>query len=259
MASELDYELVVSRRAKRLTLRVVPGRGLVVSIPQRFPKTCVPEFVQRNRAWIDATMAEQAARTPSSYRQWPPRELLMPALGKSLLLGYASETEVTAGIETNFGSQHAQGATEPDFNVPWPQAASHLQLEITASKEDRPAVAQEIAVYLKSLALDFLPPLLASYAHLHDLHYERVSIRGQRTRWGSYSTTGTLTLNYKLLFLSRELVTYVVLHELAHTRYLDHSEAFWQLLSQLDVNARKLDRQLRKVGSAVPPWLELAR
>ena len=145
------------------------------------------------------------------------------------------------------------------MNILGPQVASTLQLDVMARSEDRPAVAQEIAVYLKSLARDFLPPLLASYAHLHGLHYERVSIRGQRTRWGSYSSTGTLTLNYKLLFLSRELVTYVVLHELAHTRYLDHSEAFWQLLSQLDVNARKLDRHLRTAGSAVPPWLELAR
>ena len=267
MSAELDYKLVVSRRAKRATLRVVPGRGLVVSIPPGFPKACVPEFVQRNRAWIDAVLAEQAEKTPLQYRQWPPRELWLPALSRSLLINYASqtddipiiETSVKSDIGTEFDSPYAKSASAPGMNVPGLQEMPNLQLDITACAEDRPAVVQEIASHLKSLARDFLPPLLASYAHLHGLHYERVSIRGQRTRWGSYSSTGTLTLNYKLLFLSRELVTYVVLHELAHTRYLDHSDAFWQLLIQLDVNARKLDRQLRMASSAVPPWLELAR
>ena len=263
MSAELDYELVVSRRAKRATLRVLPGRGLVVSIPQRFPKSCVPEFVERNRSWIESALTEQAQNTPLLYRQWPPRQLSLPALGKMLQIDYASETDIECTSVQELNEQEPQGqqgAPEASGENPHvPPTALHLQLTVSACPNDRRAVAREIARALKSLARDFLPPLLASYAHLHDLHYQRVSIRGQRTRWGSFSSTGTLSLNYKLLFLSRELMTYVLLHELAHTRYLDHSEAFWQLLCQLDVNARKLDEQLRAAGSAVPPWLELAR
>lgn len=263
MSAELDYELVVSRRAKRATLRVLPGRRLVVSIPQRFPKSCVPDFVQHNRSWIESAFTEQAKNTPLHYQQWPPRQLCLPALGKVLQVDYAGETdtELTCVQELNErGSQRQQGASEASSdNLQVPPSSLNVQLTVFACPNDRQAVAREIAMTLKSLARDFLPPLLASYAHLHDLHYQRVSIRGQRTRWGSFSSTGTLSLNYKLLFLSRELMTYVLLHELAHTRYLDHSEAFWQLLSQLDVNARKLDKQLRAAGSAVPPWLELVR
>lgn len=253
---ELDYELVVSRRAKRVTLRVVPGRGLVVSIPKRFPKTSVPEFVQRNRAWIDTALAKQAEKTPMAFRQWPPRNLWLPAPGISVLISYTSETCDTLGTQVQ--TCLPKSAKEADVKAFAPQPAPDFSLQITACKEDRKAVAQEIADHLKLLAREFLPPLLASYAHLHDLRYARVSIRGQRSRWGSYSSTGTLSLNYKLLFLSRELVNYVLLHELAHTRHLNHSEAFWQLLSQLDVNARMLDRQLRTAGTSVPPWLELA-
>jgi len=276
MSAELDYELVISRRAKRATLRVLPGRGLVVSVPQRFARERVAEFVQRNRSWIETALAEQEQNTPLRYRQWPPRQLCLPALGKLLLIDYENESgneyrsvsgnqyrnERGNEYKNESGSDH--GNETGNVYVYQNDAESHspsanLRLTVSTPSDNRTGVAQEIANELKKLARHFLPPMLASYAHLHNLHYQRVSIRGQRTRWGSYSSSGTLSLNYKLLFLRRELVSYVLLHELAHTRYLDHSEAFWRLLSQLDVNARKLDGELRVSGSQVPPWLELAR
>jgi len=67
-----------------------------------------------------------------------------------------------------------------------------------------------------------------------------------------------LSLNYKLVFINPHIVDYVLLHELAHTRHLDHSAAFWRFLDGLKPNARQLDRQLKEAGSQVPPWLELA-
>jgi len=120
-------------------------------------------------------------------------------------------------------------------------------------------MATSAFLQLKHIARTFLPPLLASYAHLHSKQYSKVSIRGQRTVWGSYSSSGTLSLNYKLLFLRRELVDYVLLHELAHTVHLDHSAAFWAQLQSMNVKARALDRELRTSAHLVPPWLELAR
>lgn len=290
MSAELDYELVISRRAKRATLRVLPGRGLVVSVPQRFARERVAEFVQRNRSWIETALSEQEQNTPLRYRQWPPRQLCLPALGKLLLIDYENESgsecssecrsEYSSEYRSEYssvsgneyknesGSDHGNetrneygtgSGTEYGNDAESHTPGANLRLTVSTPTDNRTGVAQEIANELKALARHFLPPMLASYAHLHNLHYQRVSIRGQRTRWGSYSSSGTLSLNYKLLFLRRELVSYVLLHELAHTRYLDHSEAFWRLLRQLDVNARKLDGELRVSGSQVPPWLELAR
>jgi len=222
----------------------------------------VAEFVERNRSWIEAALAEQEQNIPLRYRQWPPRQLRLPALGKLLLIDYENESgneyRSVRGNEykNESGSEHGNDSgIDAESHSP----SANLRLTVSTYSDNRKGVAQEIADELKSLARHFLPPMLASYAHLHNLHYQRVSIRGQRTRWGSYSSSGTLSLNYKLLFLRRDLVSYVLLHELAHTRYLDHSEAFWRLLSQLDVNARELDGELRVAGSQVPPWLELAR
>ncbi len=235
---DLNYELVVRARAKRASLRVVPGRGLVVSIPRRFPQARVREFVESNRAWIIDALAEIEANTPEHFRCWPPQSLPLEAIGRHLLLSYTDS---------------------PDSAIAAHGAVDIYHRSIHSAIDDKAAVASEIAGCLKQIARSVLPSLLASHAHLHGLHYKRVSIRGQRTVWGSYSSSGTLSLNYKLLFLSRDLVDYVLLHELAHTVHLDHSEDFWGLLRQLSVNARGLDRRLSQAGSQVPPWLELAR
>ena len=93
----------------------------------------------------------------------------------------------------------------------------------------------------------------------HRLFFARVAVRGQRSVWGSCSSRGTVSLNWKLLFLRPALVDYVLVHELAHTRHLDHSSAFWRLLVSLEPSARALDAELRSAGRFVPHWLEPAR
>lgn len=207
---------------------------MIVSVPKRFPANEVASLIERNRDWIRSSLEELENNTPECFRHWPPEALQLKALGLSVQLHYHSSSSLPT------------------------DTALELHRRILSPVDDKAAVAKEIAQHLKVLARSYLPSWLAAQAHLHGLHYQRVSIRGQRTVWGSYSSSGTLSLNYKLLFLRRELVDYVLLHELAHTVHLNHSQAFWQLLSALDVNARKLDGQLGAARLQVPPWLELA-
>jgi len=235
--SGLAYDLRVSKRARRASLRVVPGRGLIVTIPHRFARAGVADLIEDNRSWIDASLADMDAKVLPRFRQWPPRELTLCAMEARMTLSYKDDPAALLKPENE--------------NARWHRC-------ITSPAHDKPAVAKEVGEHLKKIARQFLPPLLASHAHLHKFCYMQVSIRGQRSLWGSYSSSGTLSLNYKLLFLSRELVDYVLLHELAHTQHMDHSEQFWQLLCRLNVNSRVLDRKLAAAGPQVPPWLELA-
>jgi len=235
----LDYQLVVSSRARRLTLRVEPGRGVIVTAPKRFPKRDIPEFVESNRRWIENALLEVERLTPAIYREWPPRHLNIQALSEVWRLKYSPELSKEASPLNNANNDQV--------------------LYLSAAPDDKRGVASEIARRLTATARVVLPPLLADHAARHGLKYAKVQVRGQRSVWGSYSSTGTLSLNYKLLFLPPELVEYVLLHELTHTLYLDHSAKFWRQLEQFHAGARVLDRRLTKAGRDVPPWLEWAR
>ena len=112
-----------------------------------------------------------------------------------------------------------------------------------------------LQVWLKRAAGERLGPPLMRLAG--DLNYpvERVAIRCQRTRWGSCSTRGTVSLNCSLVFLRPEVVRYLFLHELAHTKHMNHSASFWRLVERLEPDYRRLDRELLAGWRTVPAWV----
>ncbi|MEE9332877.1 MAG: YgjP-like metallopeptidase domain-containing protein [Granulosicoccaceae bacterium] len=236
-AGPIPFSIKVSVRARQVYLRAVPGRGLVVTIPKRFPKREVPAIVESQRNWVEQALAELDAQVPEQFRHWPPRSLPLLACDSTIVVEYL----IPQG-------DYIQGR--------WQNESTLL---IEADQSDKEAVAWCVACALKDRARQILGPWLARLAVDHGFSYKRLMVRGQRSVWGSYSSSGTLSLNYKLLFLSPQLVNYVLLHELAHTKHLDHSAAFWNLLDQQIPGARGIDRQLRTAGNLVPPWLELAR
>lgn len=242
-SESLTYRLKVSARSRRASLRVEPGCGLIVTIPVNFPKHRVPDFVEKNRAWVEKALADIERQTPECCREWPPRLLDLKAANKIVQLVYSDTDDLRSQASISRQSTDISADT------------TIVQWKLIANPHDKAAVSAEVAARLVAEAKLLLTPLTASLACLHEFNYWRVSIRGQRSLWGSCSTSGTISLNYKLLFLDRPLVNYVLLHELAHTVHADHSTAFWGLLCSLDVNARVRHKQLRVAGRNVPPWL----
>jgi len=101
---------------------------------------------------------------------------------------------------------------------------------------DRPAAAAMLKARLRQLAAK------------HGFSYNRVTVRNQRTRWGSCSPDNNISLNMKLVLLPPELMDYVILHELVHTRVHDHSRRFWTELDKYVGNARAVSRRVRQSG-----------
>lgn len=100
-----------------------------------------------------------------------------------------------------------------------------------AAERHRLAAADERA--LRATAKRELPARLHALAAQHGYTVTAVSIRAQRTRWGSCSPTGRISLNWRLILLPADVADYVLLHELAHLRHLNHSTRFWQEVARI--------------------------
>jgi predicted metal-dependent hydrolase len=129
------------------------------------------------------------------------------------------------------------------------------RLVVTAPTGDTEACRRALLGWARRRAVEELPPRLEDLATLHGFRYDKVTIRHQRTRWGSCSPRGTISLNLRLLLLEPELIDHVLLHELCHTREPDHSEHFWALLRALDEDCAVHRRQARESWRSLPRWL----
>jgi predicted metal-dependent hydrolase len=96
---------------------------------------------------------------------------------------------------------------------------------------------------------------IAALADQFGFSYQRVAIRRQKTRWGSCSGRGTISLNVALLFQKPAVVRYLLCHELAHTRHMNHSPKFWNCVAECEPAYRFLDAQLNQGWRHVPLWL----
>jgi len=113
------------------------------------------------------------------------------------------------------------------------------------------AVEKEAAELRKSGPVDResarrqLVSRLETLAKRHGFQYNRVFIRNQKTRWGSCSAKNNINLNLNLVRLPEDLVDYILLHELVHTRVKNHSQRFWETLEKVVVDAKVLDQRMK--------------
>jgi predicted metal-dependent hydrolase len=225
-SSSDPFAVRVSPRARRLTARVHVGGRVEIVVPVGVNAHAVRDFVQRFTPWINRKVAAMRCFVA-------PLETVPPS------------------IEFAFSGEH--------LAVEWRRAPVR-KLEqhsgrIVLQAPDDSTARSLLQGWLKVAAEERLAPQLLKLAQ--DLKYSvsRVSIRCQRTRWGSCSTRGTVSLNCSLVFLRPAVVHYLFIHELAHTKHMNHSASFWRLVEKLEPDYRRLDRELLAGWRTVPAWV----
>lgn len=107
---------------------------------------------------------------------------------------------------------------------------------------------ENLRKFNKATARRKLIKRLSTLAGLYGFDYNRVFIRNQKTRWGSCSAKNNISLNIKLALLPDQLIDYVILHELVHTRIKNHSHEFWEEMDRLVGRSKKFAKQLKEYG-----------
>lgn len=115
-----------------------------------------------------------------------------------------------------------------------------------AEKKNQNLLTNAIIRALKRRAAEYLPPLLNELSYISGLHYNKIKITGSRSRWGSCSAAKSINLSCYLMLLPSHLMEYVLLHELSHTKEMNHGPQFWELLDSVtDGRAQSLRKELR--------------
>jgi len=229
------YVVRQSKRARRVSLIVTTDGVVEVVIPRGFDRALIPGILHEKRRWI-----EQATRRMSDRQHFLkaqptlPSEISLQAIGEMWQVAYCPTTSSRVTVTERPGRR----------------------LRLSGRVDDVVLCQTALRKWLARKAKGHLVPWLRAISEAERLPFARASVRGQKTRWGSCSPRGTISINYKLLFLPGSLVRYVLIHELCHTRHMNHSPQFWTMVKEREPGCKRLRAALRKAWRYVPGWLE---
>lgn len=227
------WNVRVSRRARRLSVRVYPGGCVEVVVPPGASPLTIERFVGTHRKWIEERVADLSTVVDAMNRTRP-ASVDLRAIGRRYLIQYKptlSDGRVRVSL------------------------AGEGWLMVSGDLNNEQRIAKALRDWLLALSQRELARELEATARRCGLNFRRMQIRRQRTRWGSCSASGTISLNMCVLFQDPAVMRYLLVHELCHTRHMNHSRRFWALVESFEPDYRRLDRELLRGWQHVPAWM----
>lgn len=225
-----EVSLRHSRRARRVAVRIAQTGAVELVVPRGVSERQAWAFLESRAEWVRHHVARRRAAQPVAG-EFPPRALHLPLLGETWRIFQAGGTGRARLVVQPAGVLELRGSG----------TRSHWQ--------------RCLLNWLKRRALPAFAERLQALAAQHGFSFTAVSVRCQRSRWGSCSARGTISLNLALLFQPEDVVRYLLCHELAHTRHLNHSARFWRCVAGCEPRWRELDAALLMGWRNVPQWL----
>ena len=205
---------VRNRRARRYILRLTPAGYLRATIPPFGCKRDAYAFAQREVPWI-ARQLNKPATFPQLPQPWADGTTFL-FRGEFVSLNF-DQTKNSIGFR--------------EESIALAEAATDFR-----------AIIEK---HLFRLAERELIPRAVELAQLHQLAIQRITVRSQRTRWGSCSRHGAISLNWRLIQMPRFVSDYIILHELMHLRQMNHSRRFWQCVREVCPEYRTAEQWLK--------------
>jgi predicted metal-dependent hydrolase len=221
-----------SARAKRLSIKVYPRGRVEVVVPKRTRAAEVESFVSENKDWIRRSVQSFVAKFGEESTALPTR-IDLQGVGQSFIVAYRQDKEVK-------GVRYRQ---------------SGRTVIVYGRIADKDLCVKALRRWLSTVARRELAPSLRSLSLELNLPYKKTHIRTQRTCWGSHSSTGTISINLCLLFVAPKVLRYLMIHELCHSRHMNHSKKFWGLVAGFEPDYRRLDQELGNSWRSVPGWM----
>lgn len=198
-----NIQIVIRPKLRRLRLEIAEHGKLVVTIPPHTPDMIVRRFISDHRDWIEKQQNKQKGKVrlqTSSY---------MYLFGIKYELVIQENQEIAPGFTIS--------GRKILYN---PIAKSSTQIN-----------SKLLYSFLKRTFEAYVVPRTKQLAETMDLQFSQIKLREQKTRWGSCSSKGTVSFNWRLVHFEPKIIDYVIIHELAHLQEANHGRAFWRLVA----------------------------
>ena len=195
-------------RTKYVRVRVLPGGTLQATMPPFASLRSLGQLIESSRVSLRRAIIDSQQQGPPVYES-------------SMTIGAAHH------IELSEGTTRSARRSGPVINWVIPAGSTYLD------PENQAVVRRAVRRALDEQARAYLPRRLAYLAREYGFAYETVRYSNPKGRWGSCSSKGVISLNVALMNLPKELIDYVLIHELAHTKQLNHSDRFWQIVATI--------------------------
>lgn len=211
-----------NRRSKNIKISVKPDKSILVSFPFYCTALEAMEFVQSNEVWIKQQQEKMEFR-------------------KNII---DTDTKINTKLhEVSF-------LLADRYDVETQKSEVRIMVKNFDSEDSKNFIEDILVQVYRFEAKKILPIRLAELASKYDFEYEKVTIRNNKRNWGSCSAKNNISLNLQMMKLPDELIDYILLHELVHTKIKNHSSDFWDRLNEItDNQARELARQVKKYST----------
>jgi predicted metal-dependent hydrolase len=227
-----EFTLKKSVRARHVRLKASVQHGLELVVPMRFNQKRIPEILEVNKLWIEKQLDKIQQERKDIEAATLPAEIIFPVTGQSWKINYIQSDNKKLQILMR------------------PQQ----ELVLLGNISNKDVCKKLLLSWTLNQAKIYLPLVLQELSEQTRLPFKTVSIRNQRSRWGSCSSEKMINLNYKLLFLPAHLARHIIIHELCHTVHMNHSSKFWRLVSTFDCDWKSNSQDTRRAEKYIPLW-----
>lgn len=228
--SELGNILLIKNpRSKRLILKIKKEGDIELTMPVFSSKNEALDFIRNKREWIIRSKEKIQSKKQLISNENP--------------------------IQTFSFRVELKPAYRRDFYIKLSEGKLSIEHPSSISCEDEKSqkiFKQAIEKALKFEAKRLLPSMIKDLSCKHDFVYKEIKITSSKSRWGSCSNNGNINISYFLLLLPTHLIQYVLLHELCHTKEMNHGPKFWNLMNKVTENeAKKLAKEIKKYNTCL--------
>ena len=217
-------------RARRLTMRLnKTGDGLKITVPPRTGEAAVLDFLARHQGWISARMDERP-------------DVQIPAANGFIPINGSNHRIIH---HTGRGTSHVRNVINAETGEQEPQL--HIFGDVAH-------LSRRVADYLKRAARKELEGLSLQYAGQLGKKPSRIQMKDTTSRWGSCSSTGTLSYSWRIIMAPPDILDYLVAHEVAHLKEMNHSHHFWRVVASLCPDYERHRNWLKRHGNELHAW-----